>query len=272
MADNHAVENEGPESDTLEVMERDRRARTRKLAIGGGALVLAIGGGVVALTQYQEAQGNARVEAAWNNLSHCLVGDPLAAGERADMRFRAVQLTAMTLPEPKRAPASGQSWPGRCGALSYAFSEALYDAGKAKKGDKDVAFWADALGKQLKEGASFNADLSENITHTFEEAEKLKLTMTAAAGDAPPPLAHPLTSDALAGKTPLAKAPFSLKSLYTDPHPNQKLHLLVDEKSVPGSPFLCTITAQKASCGPLPKAITDTQQGVRLLGTADDEA
>ncbi|MFO0762856.1 MAG: hypothetical protein U0359_40840, partial [Byssovorax sp.] len=42
--------------------------------------------------------------------------------------------------------------------------------------------------------------------------------------------------------------------------------------SVPGSPFLCTITAQKASCGPLPKAITDTQQGVRLLGTADDEA
>ncbi|MEO7329882.1 MAG: hypothetical protein ABI193_14990 [Minicystis sp.] len=273
MAENPAVEPEGPESDTMEAMARDRSRRSRRLALFGGVFVVAVGGGLFGLTRYQEAQSTAHIEGAWGAFSRCLVGKPLEAGEHADVRFRALQLTAMTLPEPQRAPANGQSWPGRCGGLGYALSESLKDGGRAVKGEKDLAFWAESLAKQLKEGTSFTADLSENVLHTWEEAEKAKLPATAGPEQAATPtLPQPLSADALAAGTPLTKAPFSLKSLYTDPHPNQKLHLLVDEKSVPGSPFLCTITGQKAQCASLPKAITDSHQGVRLLGTADDEA
>jgi hypothetical protein len=273
MADLRSEGPEGPESDTMEALARDRALRTRKLALVGGALVLGIAGGLVALTRYQEAQSTAHIEAAWGSFSRCLAGQPLAAGERADVRFRALQLSAMTVPEPKRAPASGQSWPGRCASLSYALSEALSEGGKAQKGAKDLAFWADALGKQLKEGTAFTADLSENISHVWEEAEKANLPSAAGPEQPPPPpLARPLTADSLARGTPLSKAPFSLKSIHTDPHPNQKLHFLVDEKSIPGTPFLCTITGTEAQCGSLPKAIADTNQGVRLLGTADDDA
>ena len=273
MAENPAVEPEGPESDTMEALARDRGRRTRRLALFGGVFALAVGGGLFGLTRYQEAQSTAHIEGAWGALSRCLVGKPLDAGERVDTRFRALQLTAMALPEPQRAPAGGHAWPGRCASLSYALSEALKDGGKAAKGEKDLAFWAEALAKQLKEGTSFTADLGENLTHTWEEADKARLPATAGPEQPPTPaLPHPLDADSLARGTPLTKAPFSLKSLYTDLHPNQKLHFLVDEKSIPQSPFLCTITGQKAQCATLPKAITDTHQGVRLLGTADDEA
>jgi hypothetical protein len=85
-----------------------------------------------------------------------------------------------------------------------------------------------------------------------------------------PPAASPLTADTLTA--PLSKTPFNLKSVFSDPHPGEKLHLLVDDQSVEGSPFLCTVTATTAECRKLPAAIAGSSQGVRLLGTSDEDA
>src|SRR5688572_17530047 len=62
-----------------------------------------------------------------SKLAHCLLGPPLAAGERAAQRARDVQLGMST------RPAAGDPWPRRCASF-----------GEALAADLDRAAGADA--------------------------------------------------------------------------------------------------------------------------------
>lgn len=264
---------DAPDADALAELQGGRKRGQKKVAIVGGALVIAAAAGVFALTKYQTAQADAEISAAWGSFSSCLVGDPLAPDEPASKRLRAIQLTAMTLADKDRAPSGGQTWPDRCVRLGHIVGESLRGAARAKKDEKDLAYWSEALAKQLKEPNAYAADLSEAADATWAAAAKEGITAAPPKDmPAPPPAAKPLTADALASIEPLSKTSFNLKSLFTEPHPGGPLRILIDEKGLPGSPFVCTFTATDAKCKSLPPALAQSQHGYRLLGTADDDA
>ncbi|MFS8070941.1 MAG: hypothetical protein ACMG6S_31625, partial [Byssovorax sp.] len=260
-----------PPSDDIEsLLAEQKRRRTRLLAVSGG-LVGVIAGGLFALATYQSRQAEARIATAFGSLSRCLVGGPLEPRESAGTRVRRLQLTAMTLPDDQRAMDGGQSWPDRCSTFAYQLDEALRDAGRAT-GDKDLAQAAAKLGKQLKEPTSFSADLTEPVETVWSLSELEKIQGASAVAIAGPPgRAEPLDADGLARGTPLAQRAFSFKTVFTEPHPALDLRVLVDD---PGAPLLCTIkrAAAPAKCAALPKEITASKQGLRLIGTSDDGA
>lgn len=261
-------------ADSLDAIALDRRKRRRTLLIGGGALLLVVGGGGFGLLRWQDAAATARVNGAWSAFSRCMIGPPLEPGESASRRFRSLQLATMNLPDDQRAPAEGKPWPDRCANLGHAVQEALHAAGRADRDRKDLAHWAEALAKQLKEKEPCSADLTEPIESAWLEASEARVSLVPAIQVAPPLVAAtPLSSDALASVEPLSKSAFPLKAAHTDPHPGLVMRLLVEEKDVPRSPFLCTFPAAGAPrCAALPKAISGSRHGLRLLGTADDDA
>jgi hypothetical protein len=250
-----------------------KRLKRRALLIGAVALVV-LGGGGIALLQKVESDNTAKVAASWSAFSRCLIGEPLAAGEKPSLRFRNLQLSAMVLPEPQRSEPGQLPWPNRCSYPAHAVREALRDSGLAKKDEKDLAYWAENLGKLLKERKPAQDDLSEPIDKAWEEAGKAQLLTTPgkAEGPVPPAPARPLTVDDLRKADPITKESFTLKAVFEEPFQSPKLHLLVEDKSVAASPFLCSFAGTAAQCAKLPASIATGHSGFRLLGSTADEA
>jgi len=204
-----------------------------------------------------------------------MMGPPIEAGESPSLRFRSLQLAAMNLPEDMRAPVDKNPWPDRCANLGHEVQEALRSAGRADKEKKDLAHFSEALAKALKEGDPSSADLSELVENVWHEASEAKVPVVSGFEVAPPPpFTQPLTADTLAQTEPLSKTSFALSAAHTDAHPGLVLRLLVEQKDVERSPFLCTFSPKEAAprCAPLPDAIAKSHHGLRLLGTADDDA
>src|SRR5262245_23657179 len=92
-----------PSSESLDALTRDRRRRQKRLLIGLASGVVVMAGGVLGLFRYQDARGSARIAEAWSAFGKCTIGATGDPGELPSRRFRAAQLTAMTLPEAQRA-------------------------------------------------------------------------------------------------------------------------------------------------------------------------
>lgn len=248
-----------------------KRLKRRALLIGA-VLLIVLGGGGIALLRKVESDNTEKVAASWSAFSRCLVGEPLAAGEKPSLRFRNLQLSAMVLPEPQRSEPGQLPWPNRCSYPAHAVREALRDSGLAKKDEKDLAYWAENLGKLLKERKPAQDDLSEPIDKVWEEATKAQLVAGKADGPLPIAPARPLTLDDLRKADPITKESFALKAAFEEPFQSPKLHLLVEDKSVAASPFLCTFAGTSAQCAKLPASIATGHSGFRLLGSTADEA
>jgi len=237
--------------------------------------------GVVSLLliKHRATQAAAVVDESWSSLSQCLIGEPLKEGERASMRFRKHQLMAMTQADVRRAPEHGEPWPERCAVFANKLNEALKEAGKAEEGAKDLAHWSGQLATLLKEDGSFWKDISGAIDETWAQSGKLRLKAavlptaagSAAQAEAGPP---PLTVDTLAATPPVTPKPVALTSVHSQPHPDLRVQLLVDDKQLPKSPFWCTFEEEKeaAHCQTLSDSIVSGGKAdFRLLGTADED-
>lgn len=269
-----ASQNEAP-PESIDAIEADRRRRKRRILAGFAVAIVVLGGGAAAIFRYQDAAATARIASAWSAFHKCMLGPGLEPGETASRRFRALQLAAMGLPEPQRAPVNGESWPGRCASLGHAVNEALRDAGRAKKDGKDLASLAEGLAKDLKDPKAALADHAEALEAVWFEAQEAKIALGPAVDvEGPPAAGIALTADALGTVEPIAKASTSLKGIHTEPHAGPRLRILVDDKSLPDSPILCTFARSppSAACAKLPAPIAAVKGGLRLLGTADDDA
>ncbi len=266
---------ETAEPDSIDAIALDRKRRSRRLLIGGAvALVVVVGGGA-ALLFAQEQAANKQISESFGALSRCLLGPPLEAGEAPSTRFRRLQMAGMTMGDAERAPANNEPWPTRCAALGHGLSEALNNAGRAKKDGPDLASWSETLAKALKEKDAFSADLSEPIENVWHEAAASSVSPAMNIDvPPPPPLPTPLDVTSLASTKPLSKSTFPLQALFTEPHAGPVLKMLVDDKGAEGAPFWCTYarTDSAIACKSLPAAITSKGQGLRLLGTSDEGA
>jgi hypothetical protein len=270
----HASEPEHPAPESIDVITADRKKRRAKLLVGSAVLVALLGGGGYGFVRYQDAQQKKAIATAWSAFARCLTGGDLPQGERPSQRFRNMQLVAMTLGDAQLVmEGSDKAWPISCASLGHAVNETVRGAGLGDTG-KGLATTAEALAKALNEGSSFHADLSDPIEQAFDLAKEAKIETIAgiAAPKGPMPQA-PLTATFLATVEPLSRASFTLEGAFTDAHPAGALRMLVEEKGVDKSPFLCTFDAKAptAACKTLPKPIAEGH-GLRLLGTADDDS
>lgn len=270
----YASEPEHPAPESIDVMTADRKKRRNRMLMVGLVLTLGVGGGGYGLATYQAAQKTKAIATAWSSFSRCLTGGELDAGERPSQRFRNLQLVAMTMNDAERTfEGSDKAWPISCSPLGHAVNEELRGGAMEETGKK-LASTAESLAKALGEGSSISADLTDPVDSAFDLAKEGKIEPIAGvpAPKAPSPQ-RPLSATFLATVEPLSRASFSLKGAFTDAHPAGALRMLVEEKGVEKSPFLCTFDAKTPTvrCKSLPKAIAEGH-GLRLLGTADDDS
>ena len=242
------------------------RRRRRTLAIGAGVgLAVIAAGAAVAITAAQHAQAQA-VSAATTQLDTCLFQQPLEASESPGMRFRRLQLGAVAGAE---RPAADKAWPGACAQPARRVLDAMRAAGAS---DADVKAVAE-LARLLDDPGAVLADLTAPVDAATAAVSRLAPAVAVSGGDPLPPRAL-LTVDDLRAVKPLSKDGTSLGRTFTEDNPGLSLPVLIDDKDLPDAPLLCTFreSAATASCRSLRGLVADPKQGMRLLGTSDEDA
>lgn len=259
--------------DPDEVLAAEKRSRKKRLVGLGIALVL-VGGVATGATMVARSSTRAENERAWNAFATCLVGGPLAPGDKASARVRNTQLTAMSASLEARAAMHGDGWPMRCAKPGHALSETLRASGTAD----GLADAAEKLAKAIGVDQGLSADLSALVEPVFAEAEAAGLSTTRAADVPEPPApAAPMTLASLPeASRVLGKAgnALNLASMYTAPYEDTTLRLLLDAKDLSTGPVLCALGAGETSlaCKKVPKPAAELSPGLRLWGATDEGA
>jgi len=265
----------GPESGALSgtgLIEQERKRRRLRLVLGLGMLVV-LGAGAYGILAYNDARARERVNAAYGSLVRCIVGEPLEPGERASVRFRATQLTAMAVPIAQRAKPGELPWPQTCAPHAHRLTEALRDAGRATKDEKALTAASERLAKLLQEDKSISADLTEAIELVWADAQSEQVQARSAFDvPLPPAPARPFNADRLKAFAPLSPKSFSLSTVHEEPAFGPTLRFVIDQKEIPNGPALCTSAhgTQAVKCQKLPPPIAALSPGLRLWGTGED--
>lgn len=260
-------------SRTILLVAQSSASMRRRFALGAVGLVAVLGVGGYFLFQHSAAQTQEQIANAWGSLDHCLLGEPLAEGEKPSKRFRAVQLTAISQSlEPGKENAL---WPARCAPHAHALRDGLKAASHSPTGEKDLAFWAEKLAGALTATGAVSSDLSETLDAMWDQAAKqgMQRDKGQPAGPEPPAPATVPSVDELASAKPIMKKASALDSVQTDLHPGPALHLLVEDAKKEET-LSCTLGPDDKAmrCFPIPQAIPASQVGLRLLGTCEDDA
>ena len=253
---------EGPPSSSQLPDVRPKKGRIIAVLV----LLAAAAGTGIGVFAWQQNKAAAQSQAtAHASLVRCLVGDePLAAGETPSLRYRRIQLTALATDPLKTQEAI---WPQSCATYAHALHESLNDAGRASKTEKDTAYWAEHLGKTLK-----NPTPGDNILvivdKLWDEAKKEKFVAARPADvKAPPKAATPLTIDALKGVAPLTGEELKLDAIKVERVVRgEALRFFVDKKAHLAAPMVCTLGAD-LSCRPIAEPLRDRE--LVLFGAAD---
>ncbi|MEO6420769.1 MAG: hypothetical protein ABIP39_15260 [Polyangiaceae bacterium] len=245
-----------------------RRVRGRRFAIIGGVVaVVAMSAAGIGLFVSQRATRQA-TESSAAELRSCLLQGPLEAGETPSLRFRRLQLAAMTRSEAERLVPGARIWPLEC---RPAAGKALDSFTGAAGQDALVKPLAE-LTKKLDQRTAISEDLSALVDQTIAALDKAAPGPIASAAEKLPPMA--LNVDALAKLSSISKEGTSLGHSFTEDNPGLSLAVLIDEKDLPDAPLLCEFnqTDPDASCRTLSELKGAQQHGLRLLGTSDPGA
>jgi hypothetical protein len=260
-------------SRTILLVAQSSAAMRRRFAMGAVGLVAVLGVGGYFLHKHSVEQSQAQVAQAWASLDQCLLGAPLAQGEKPSVRFRAVQLAALSVSVTEAGNEKAQ-WPVRCAAHAHALRDGLVGT-TGTPTDKSLASWADKLAGALSATGAASADLSELLDAAWEQASKEGMARDKGqpSGPEPPLPAKVMTLDELKSAKPLMKKAPALDSVQTDLHPGPVLNLVIEDAKKEET-LWCSLApdAKVIRCEPLPSTIPASQLGMRLLGTGEDDA
>ncbi|MBW2456812.1 MAG: hypothetical protein JRI68_20005 [Deltaproteobacteria bacterium] len=257
-----------PSADSISELVLDaRRKRNRALLVLFVAIptVSAIIGVIWWITGQEAAERD--IAEAWNQASACLVGVPLAEGERASLRMRAVQLAAVTSELDRGTEAR---WPNRCGDPVAVLHEALRKHGRDKDGDEGLAARSEQFAVDLRK-AEVMHDLSAQIDGLYEAAAKLGLQAEPVSLQVPTPEPTPgFNLDSLPDAARISPLQFALDSVSATPMVGTEIHVMVHDRKVDETPILCTFSPTGADrCRPLGGELIG-KSGLRLAGTVDE--
>lgn len=239
-----------------------RASRRRLLIFGGVATLLLLGGGAALVSAQRAARND--LEATIAGLRACLLGGPLDRRETPSLRFRRLQLHALSRPEAERLASGNKLWPFSCREGAGRTLDLL----KASATEADQQSLT-ALVALLSDGTAVSKDASTAIDAALPV---LDAAFAAAIPKAPQPLPPtPNSVDSLADTVGLSKK--GLSRSFTEDNPGLSLPVLIDEEDLP-APLFCTFLASRedADCRSLTELTQVHGHGLRLLGTSDPDA
>jgi hypothetical protein len=235
-----------PTTPPLELTADDLPKRTNRVWIVGAFLVLAgaVGGGLYIADKRDAAHKRDVLNKAYGSLATCLLGDPLAGGEKASARMRAIQLAiAESDPKVTKEPAT-EVWPFRCHSYTQSF---IHTVNKERIVAGPLTAAIDKLGQKLMGGeheqrlADYGALVDEVFTAPAMKVEGVKA--------APAPLRPLLTLDELAKFKPLSTKPIATSALKTEVQSHRDLAFAVADPALSvvcgGKDSSDTITCRK---------------------------
>jgi hypothetical protein len=242
-----------------------RSRSKRRLWIVVGAVGAALAGGIWLVSARAAEAEDAALRTAAGALRGCLLQGPLDPGETATLRFRRLQIEALTRSDADAEVHKGDLWPMSCRPLVTAMKEAL-KAGKV----------ADQAEK-LQPLAEFLQPIDARIVDSKAVLEpSLGLLDATAPGEVPagqkplPPAV--LNADSLAKVPAMSKFGTAMSKAYTEDNPGETLSVLLAEETL-AAPLLCTFgTGPAAGCEVLSGLGKVKGHGLRLLGTSAPES
>ncbi len=247
-----------------------RRSRLVLAAMGVGAVVVAAT--AVGVVKFLDADAAARVVQSYSAMTTCLLGELPADNARASLRFRSIQLTALTQNEIRRATDKDGPWPDRCGKYAHALHEALSDSSIGETKGKSLLEASRRLAEALDKKESFWEDFSTPIDRTFDEALKTGIRFEPSPmTPAPPAPSTVLTLDGIGKAGVLTDRAIALADLRTESLTGAVVRFVVDDAKG-GVRKVCSVTQNAARCDAFPKALDAAKGSVRLDGSTDDGA
>ncbi len=251
------------------------KGRGKRVAAVVLAVAAAIASVLFVLDRRQRRRVDEKVAAEWTALSKCLLGDG-GVEERASVRFHRIRVSESRVVAGDLGTSRQKSpWPRDCGIRAFRLAQTLSEAGRANKGEKDLAYHSAELQKRLDGNAleTNPAEFYEILDGLHAAAGKETRLVTTNDPTARAPTVALFDVDKLKSARPLGKQ-FSMKHVWNEDQQQEDLHLLVHNEMDPPSSILCTFLTPsgKASCKKLPQAALDTARELRLQGTAEQGA
>jgi hypothetical protein len=253
----------------LLLVELGSEKRWTKVALWGGLGLGVVGAAVYAAVFAFQSSSDADRQKAWDGLNTCLLGEPLAEGETASSRVRALQLGAVGVPIDRRSKPGEAAWPSSCASFAADLGRSAGGAGQ-----KTLEEAAAGLAKTLKDDSSAAGDHGAGIDKVWKEAGAVKLVAApSTTAPKPPEVGRPVfTTDGWAKLARLGSANMTLSNVFVPESRAGKTFFLVDQKDIPEGPALCNMKEGAVRCIKLPAAVAALSPGLRLVGTTDDGA
>ena len=240
-----------------------------------GAIGGALAGGVGLLSaRASEAEATALRTAA-GALRACLLQGPLDQDETAPLRFRRLQIEALSRSDADAEVHKGDLWPMSCLPLVTAMKDTLKAANLGDRADK------------LQPLADFQQPIDARILDSRSVLEPSLAVLDAAAkAEIPAPQAAlartglartgltpaVLNADSLAKVPAMSKFGTAMSKAYTEDNPGEALSVLLAEESL-AAPLLCIFgSGSAAGCEVLTGLNKVKGHGLRLLGTSIPES
>ena len=255
---------------SMDVALAGARGRRTKIAIAAFVLVSAIVGGLYVIDRRTTQATDEKVSSGWADATRCLLGAPLADGERASVRFHRVAMAAARTNEGElRVSGSGDPWPRGCAPSVQALFMTLSSSARSKREGGDLAAQLDKTRTLLLEHAS-EADLPSigaSIDALFELAPKEvpDLRRASTAWSPPAPRVARFDLDVLRASKPLATYALPLQTVFDEEHRTPALRLVLNGLA-PDVPRVCTFDDAGAHCTNVPEGVARTGGTVRLKG------
>ncbi len=241
--------------------------RWKRVVLGSLFGVILIGGIVAGGVYALGANDIGLLHKDWAGLQSCMLGGPLKAGELPADRVRALELASVGTDPTTRPKKGTDTWPASCAPQAAA----VQAHGIGAEHGKELSAAATALATALAAQRSGSTDFSKAVTDTW--------TAAAASGlKDPPGEADPTTPKPVevalpgfeASKRMLGAEHLTTTTIFTQPATSNVVRFLVDDRSIPSGPCVCTASEADTGlgCTRLGSDVT-AQSGLRLLGASE---
>ena len=201
----------------------------------------------------------------WGEAQSCMLGAPLTPGETPSARVQKLRLATVGLDAAQKPQRGGVSWPATCTTSVAALA---MHAHAAEKGRDELTAAANALAKTL----STNGETTKNVDALWKAAETAGLKAPPGASDPTTPKMPDVRFPGFGSASKLLGADvLALSLLNAEPASGAAIRVLVDEKTIPSGPVVCTaVEADTAlGCTRIATELASQSPGLRLLGSSD---
>lgn len=244
------------------------RGRSKGKIIAVALVAIAgVAGAAGGFGYWQNQRARKETEAAFGELSQCLLGQAMTEPSDVILQYRKHQVVLMGRDAQDRSEGS-EPWPERCAKPALKVVDASEDAGLESDDGTSLNAAANELAKALKEKRGLDNDMSALLRATWDEAHKAKIAPSSSSVAGPPTHKDAMLLDDIPDHAIVTKDYVALSHMRLPVNASEKPFFFFDQKDG-GGPFTCSIEADHLACKHLPAAVAKLGHALSLLGAAD---